>query len=255
MYKDIYTKHTDGDRQMNEWQGAWHLAKQEWRKDRAGLFVTALFIAYMLILTRMFYLEPANQQAESSFWMVDFIQLAIMPMLGFPATRTLFKAWRDDCYTRKIIQWRTLPISLNQLVVGRMIQITGLLAIGVLIYFVILYGSVAPLREQLGIGPFIGFVLIWFSYSVVIASTYMFWEQGYSGKIYMLVSCAYAMIYLAVAAILAVYGKKSISQYLIRAMADGNWWYTVVALVCGAAIVYGMYRLTCRRLQVRSFTR
>jgi hypothetical protein len=64
----------------------------------------------------------------------------------------------------------------------------------------------------------------------------------------------YAILYLAATAILGA-NEKSISLYLLEALADGNWWYTVGALVGSAAIVYGMYRLTCRRLRMRSFTR
>jgi hypothetical protein len=240
---------------MNEWQGAWHLAKNEWRKERAGMIFTAFFIAYMLLMTNMFYLDAANEQADmSTSWQVDFVQLAILPMLGFPASRTMFRAWRDNCYTRKMIQWRTLPISTRQLVTGRLIQLGGLLAIGSFIYFAILYGITEPLREQIGIGSYFGYFIIWFSYSVAIASTYVFWEQGFSGKIYMLVCIGYAIIFLAIGFLLGAY-DKSVTLQLLEAMAEGNWWYMVVAVIGSSAVVFAMYRLTCRRLQVRSFTR
>ncbi|QKS47636.1 hypothetical protein HUB94_25065 (plasmid) [Paenibacillus cellulosilyticus] len=240
---------------MNKWEGAWHLAKYEWRKDRAGMLITAIFIAYMLLLSRTFYMDAWNNQANMSIdFLVDFTQLVILPLLGFPANRTMFKAWRDDCYTRKMVQWRTMPISLGQLVTGRLIQVAGLLSVGVVLYFVILYGSTEPLREHLGIGPFIGYVIIWFSYSVAMASTYTLWEQGYSGKIYMLICFAYSFVFLAITAVLGA-NDKSVSLYLLNKLADGNWWYPVVALIGSSAVVYGMYRLTCRRLRIRSFTR
>ncbi|GMK40946.1 hypothetical protein PCCS19_40020 [Paenibacillus sp. CCS19] len=240
---------------MNKWEGAWHVAKYEWRKDRVGMGITLLFVAYMLLVSRTFYIDVWSDQLDLSVtWLVDFAQLAILPLLGFPANRTTFKAWREDCYTRRLVQWRVLPISVNQLVMGRLIQITGLLTVGVLLYFAILYGSTAHLREQLGIGAYIGYVLIWFSYSIAIASMYSLWEQGFSGKKYMIICFAFAALYLAVAAVLGA-NDKSVSLYLLEQLADGNWWYPVVAIVASGAAVYGFYRLTCRRLRMRSFTR
>ena len=255
VYKDIYTKHTDGDKRMKKWEGAWHLAKYEWRKDRVGMIITAVFVAYMLLVSRSFYVDVWSEKFDMSVtWLVDFVQLAILPLLGFPANRTTFKAWREDCYTRRIMQWRILPITLSQLVTSRLIQLTGLLLAGQLLYFAILYASTAPLREQLGFGSYLGYVLIWFSYSIAIASTYTLWEQGYSGKVYMNVCFAYAGLYLALAVVLNLNGK-SVSLYLLERLAEGNWWYSAVAVVVSSAVVYGMYRLTCRRLQIRSFTR
>ncbi|MBD3922369.1 hypothetical protein H8B09_26690 [Paenibacillus sp. PR3] len=240
---------------MNKWEGAWHVAKYEWRKDRVGMIITTLFIAYMLLVSRSFYMDAWSGQLDLSvIWLVDFAQLAILPMLGFPANRTTFKAWREDCYTRRLVQWRVLPISVSQLVMGRLIQLTGLLTIGLLLYFAILYGSAAPIREHIGVGPYIGYVIIWFSYSVAIASMYSMWEQGFSGKIYMVLCFGFAALYLTAAAVLGS-NEKSISLYLLERMADGNWWYPVVAVVGSSAFVYGMYRLTCRRLRMRSFTR
>jgi len=239
---------------MNGWRGAWNLAKFEWRRDRVGMLITVPFILYMLMLLYQFYKDVNEASTSSMGWLVDILQLAWLPILGFPANRMLMKAWREDAFTNKIVGWRIMPISVRQIVAGRIIQLLGLLLGALLIYFIALYAISEPLREQLDIVSYAGYVLFWIGYAVGIAASYTFWEQGFSGKTYTIGSFFYVFLYMGAAVLMGRSGH-SVTVGVMRELQGGNWWYTAGSLVFGALMLLLVYRLTCMRLQVRSYTR
>ncbi|EFM11247.1 conserved hypothetical protein [Paenibacillus curdlanolyticus YK9] len=240
---------------MNDLQGAWHIAKHEWKKDWIGLLFILVFIGYMLTMTLPFFRNAFDPSQSFPFgWAVDFLQIAILPVLGFPMNRTLFRAWREDSFTNKIMHWRILPISVRQIVAARQIQLFGILSAALFIYFAVQYAISPTLQEHVGIVHYIGYSLCWFGYAMGIGATYTFWEQGFSGKLYTIASFGYVVIYFLIPTLMNS-NEESISIRILTALESGNWWYTVGALLLAAILCAVSYWGSVRRLSVRVYNR
>ncbi|GFN29962.1 hypothetical protein [Paenibacillus xylaniclasticus] len=239
---------------MNGWRGAWSLAKFEWRRERIGMMIMLLFICYLLMIVYSFFNNMNDPDTLKMSWTVDTLHLALLPILGFPMNRTIMRAWRENSFTNRIISLRTLPISVRQIVAGRLIQLMGTLALGQAVYFIALYAISDTLRGELDIGTYIGFVLFWFGYSAGIAGTYTFLEQGFSGKTYTLWSFLYLLLYFGTGYVL-YNEKQSVTFGVIRELQHGNWWYTAGSLLFGVILILLVYIFTSMRLKVRSYSR
>ncbi|WP_338554750.1 hypothetical protein [Paenibacillus sp. KS-LC4] len=237
---------------MSMWQGACHILIYELRKTRWG-FLGSFFLALYLAIIggALFQLdEPLVVAAE--YWPIDFVFLTTLPCLGFVLSHTNMLSWRQDTFSGKLAEWRILPISLPQLIWGRLLQIVVILLPMQIVFFLSQYFWVNGMKETISPGSYILFGLFWFLYSLGMAATYAIWEYGYSGKTYMLVCIVYSVFYLLLTFLLSV-NDISIVQSLLSAMENGEWWYLLIGLLISIVGIAVSYMSLKRRLETRSF--
>lgn len=238
---------------MNVWKGAWFLAKHELKKDRWKNLFTLALVGYLLLFTVPMLLNKGDEDAASFNWAMDFIYLSLLPILGFCVNSSMKSYWKTDAYTNRMAQWRTMPISSKQIALGRMIQLVIILFLAQLIFFGLQYLFLALSGTDINIGSFVLYGLFWFAYSLTIATTYVYWELGHSGKAYLYISIIYIIIYLIATIGLALLHVESLTLTTLQAVENGDWWIVIaIAAIAVLAVVIGTNRIESR-LEKRSY--
>ncbi|MFC4099200.1 hypothetical protein [Paenibacillus xanthanilyticus] len=183
---------------MSSWQGAIRLFRHEMRRSWVGVLITIGFFTYIgFVLTMVLgdLFEGRGAGEELIVFPADFLMLTLLPNMGFVMNRTLFHYWKTNSFTRKIAYWRTMPIGFQSIVLSRMLQLVVMLSLVGVYFFGLEYALVAELREALSFGQYLIFALFWMGYALTFASGYMFAEQCYSGRTYLLVCWGYVMLF------------------------------------------------------------
>lgn len=238
---------------MNIWQGAWHIAKHELIRDRYGLIVTVLFCLYLCFCTVGVYNFDGDYPKVMT-WLLDIVFIATFPSLAFVMNQTTFKFWRNDMFTGKLSEWRTMPIPLSHLALGRLLQLGIVLAPVMVLFFITQYFLVPDMKETYSVGVYIQFGLFWFFYALGTAVAYVYWEIGYSGKAYSIFCYSSLTVFLILVLAFKLAGIDIVMGVLGELQAQ-HWWYTAGALAfCILSLITG-FSLIVKRLRTRNFIR
>ncbi|MGM0883239.1 MAG: hypothetical protein ACQEXQ_19645 [Bacillota bacterium] len=239
---------------MSEWKGAWFLAKHEMLKDCWRSLITLAFVFYLLIFSIPLFTADLEGESTISFtWATDFIYLSLLPCLGFVFNKTMMGYWKNDSYTKKLAQWRTMPISSKQIALGRLIQLTIVLFIAQLIFFTLQYSALYLDHVNIPLLDFAMYGLFWFCYSLTVATSYVYWEIGHTGKRYFLMSFIYNFGFLIITICLAVFKAGNIVVTSLNMIDDGNWWIVPAVLAVSVAALFIGKNQMVDRLEKRSY--
>ncbi|TCM93250.1 hypothetical protein EV294_107201 [Paenibacillus sp. BK033] len=235
---------------MNLRQGAWHIAKHELTRDWMGILFTFLFSLYLALITMAVY----NDTESVMSWVLDMIFIVTFPSLAFVMNKTTMRFWREDTFTGKLAEWRTLPIPLSHLVIGRMLQLVIVLALVLTLFFTTQYILVGRLQDQLSVGAYLLFALFWYFYALSMAVLYVYFEIGHTGKAYAMFCYISVVVYVAICAVLGFF-KAGIVLGLLDGLEKGHWWYTAAAFFVCAITMYLGYMIIKKRLKNRHYTK
>ncbi|WP_141499950.1 hypothetical protein [Paenibacillus luteus] len=240
---------------MGVWKGAWFLAKHELAKDRWKSLFTLLMIGYVLLFTLPLFRDVINGESEGlSSFATDFIYLTILPVFGFVMNQTMMRYWKDNSYTKKMAQWRTLPISSRQIALGRIIQLTIVLFAAQLVFFLLQYIMARNLGSEISAGSFALYALTWFGYSLTMAIGYVYWEVGHSGRTYFFFNIIYLCAMLLIALGISLMKMGNIVMNSLQAIEGGSWWFPLLTLsISAAAFWIGVNRIESR-LENRTYS-
>ncbi|MFF2482954.1 hypothetical protein [Paenibacillus sp. NPDC058071] len=237
---------------MTLWQGAWHIAKHEMVRDRYGLLFTLGFSIYMALITFVL-IGPSKEVPFAATWLLDSAFIITFPTLAYVMNRTMFRVWREDTYTDKLAEWRSMPIPIHALTLGRMIQLVLTLAPATLIFFILQYVFSGYIAANVSIAAFALNGLFWFFYGLAFAVTYVYYELGHSGMAFTIYSYLVLPILAVAVVIVKLVTKQSIVLEVLNGTNEGRWWYTAAALlICCASLIAGYYAIN-RRLTRRSY--
>ncbi|MGO4539521.1 hypothetical protein [Paenibacillus sp. 2TAB19] len=240
---------------MSKWKGAWFLAKQELVRDRWRSIIMVALIGYILLFTLPVFIDSLTESEEDSMsWLTDFIYLSLLPCLGFVLNNTMMNYFKKDTYSKKLAYLRTLPITPQQIALGRLIQLTIVLFAAQLIYFVAQYVIIHFASSVvIDFGDFALYALFWFGYSLTIATSYVYWEMGYSGKIYMVVCTLVAILFLGIAITITWLGQGNIVIGILEAIEEGKWWIALITPAISAITIPLGYRVLSNRIAKRNY--
>lgn len=257
VYKDIYSifaKRLKGANAVGLWKGAWYLAKHELAKDRWKSLFTLFFIGYLLLFTVPLMRDGfIGENGPFGNWSLDFIYLSILPVLGFIANKTMMRSWKENSYTRKIAQWRTLPISSKQIALGRIIQLAIVLFAAQLVFFLLQFIIARNMGVDISALSFVLYGASWFGYSLTMGTGYVYWELGHSGKTYFFFNITYLAFLLIFSISLAFLDIGNIVSSSLHAIENGSWWLPIITVTIGVAAVFlGVKRIE-NRLEKRTY--
>ncbi|MUT65343.1 hypothetical protein [Paenibacillus sp. NEAU-GSW1] len=236
---------------MNTWQGAWHIVRHEMNRDKYGVLITIGFCLYMVFVT-MGIFDLDEEVPEGLTWILDLAYAIVFPSFAFVMNRTSLKAWREDSFTDKLAEWRTMPISLKQLTLGRLIQIIIILTPIVILFFGVQYAVMAEIRNSISIGAYILFAMFWYFYGVGVAVMYVYYELGHSGKAYFFF-CYLFVVAITIVMVILKLANVSVVLGLLKELQAGHWWYTTAAFIYSLGAMLLGYSLIVKRLEKRSF--
>jgi hypothetical protein len=237
------------------WKGAWYLTKHELAKDRWKSLFTILFVGYLLLFTVPLLNDVVNGDRDTMlYWAADFVYLTILPCMGFVLNQTMMRYWKDNSYTKKMAYWRTLPISSKQIALGRIMQLTIVLVVTQLIFFILQFLIIRSMGAEISVLHFVLYAIFWFGYSLSMAIAYIYWEVGHSGKMYFLFNLIYIVIFFAVTVSLTYFKLGNVVVTSLQAIEDGHWWIALAAIAVSIiAIFIGVNRIE-NRLEKRNYS-
>ncbi|MCM3701311.1 hypothetical protein [Paenibacillus macerans] len=236
---------------MNRWKDAWVIFKRDLCGDRLYLIWNVLFMLYMALMMS-FMFEPGEREASFLKPLADFMLLLLIPFTGFYFSRRSFNYLKEDSYTQMLRFYRTLPISADAVILGRIIQlVTATLFNGVLFYPG-LYLLAASLRSELSSAGYIAFALTWCGYGLLLNGAYIYFEFLKKGSTYLWMSLA-AMVLVALLAFVV----NGFGGNLIELTVGFSGRYALLSplmwgsLVCGTLGLLLFASVTKRKLAVR----
>lgn len=239
---------------MNTWQGAWCLAKEELRRIRWKHIITLIFIGYLLIFLVPMFSDSREDNSAFAFWAMDFITVSLLPMLGLMSTQQSGFYWKMDSYSKKLAAWRTMPITIKQIVLGRILLFltNGLTA--KIVFFTIYYLFARSLGANMRLMDFILYALFWIGLSIAIGIFYIYFETGYSGMQYFWFCTVIALLILAGMAFYSYTTRDSLVLLSYETIAQGGWWLPLVGILLGTASFLLVRKAMEKKLRTRSYT-
>ncbi|MEK3885351.1 hypothetical protein [Paenibacillus sp. PL2-23] len=240
---------------MTTWQGAWYLAKEELRRTRWKHILTLIFIGYLCIfLVPMFADGMEGEDLGMVYWAIDFITLSLLPCLGLMSTQTFGNYWKTDTYTKKLAAWRTMPIRVDQIVLGRILTMLMILIPALILFFIIFFLAGQSLTSEIEIAAFIPFAIFWIGYSIMASIVYVYVEIGYSGKFYFWFCMLITFLFLFGMIVTVLLLESSLFVQSYRLAADGGWWLAIIGMISAIAAIGIGRSVLEKRLRMRSYT-
>ncbi len=244
---------------MGKWQGAWLLAKYELRRSKKGYFMSAIFLIYLLIFLLPLIYNALSRKAnddgvyEVTYWTIDFIYICLLSIIGLFIGKLYMNYWKNDPLGKKLALWRTLPITSEHVVYGKLIQTT----IGVFLcqipfysafYFMIYYSDLA-----VSLDAFIFFFCLWLTISFLILFFVIYLELVKPGKIYSIIYFSYMLIIMIAIATYSFFARNSLVLLSLQQFEEGNYSWLIVAVVVTAAVYIVGLRFTVKQLDNRDY--
>lgn len=240
---------------MTTWQGAWYLAKEEFRRIKWRHLITIIFIGYLSIfLVPMFADSSEGEEMGMMYWAVDFVTLTLLPCLGLMATQSFGNYWKTDPYTKKLAAWRTMPIRLNQIVLGRILLLILNALPALVVFYIVFYFVGRTITPEIEAAGFIPFAILWIGYSIAAGIIYIYFEIGFSGKLYFWFCMIFTFGFLIGMIICSLLLKRSLVVESYRLCAEGGWWLALIGIVLAAAATYIGRPLLEKKLRTRSYS-
>lgn len=240
---------------MNTWQGAWFLAKEDYKKAGWKHLITIIFIGYLTMFYVQMFISALDEKEGMGLlnWSMDLVTVTLLPLLGLMSTQTTRYYWRTDAYTKKLAALRTMPITIKQIVWGRLLLLFTNALPALTLFFIIFYIVGRLSSSTLDPVAFIVFAVFWISFAISGSMLYTYIEIGFSGKYYfwfcMIVSIGILAGMLICTFLLEI--SLVISSY--RYIEDGGWWLAVIGPAAAAVVLLFIRPLMEKKLRTRNY--
>ncbi len=174
---------------MNTWRGAWHIFKYDMKRDRYGFIFNILFYTYLVVV--MMPLANLGKDSPNIYWLKDALYFSVLPNMGYIFSKNIFRYWSDDTFSRKLLLYRTLPITAKQFVAARFFNLMVTMLLGWLYFFGLQYMLTSIFFDAPNLAAYAGQALFWLGYATIMGVTYVYWELCHSGKVFVIATLPY----------------------------------------------------------------
>jgi len=241
---------------MSYWKALRLLSGQLWRWDMTGYIVAFAFALYigatMSLNANALFGSEADKVPSAIIGIIDWMFLAIMPIMGSCMNRTVFSIWRDDSHTRRMAVLRAYPIPLPVVIGSRVMQTVLLTTINVTAMLALIYALSPDLRDNVSIVRWIVFDAMWICYSLIVGSVLIWLELGHSGKRYVLIYLIGFVIVSAIVITMSWLSVHPFTEVLAWTELAGAPAILLGLLAAAAAALWIGYRVTIRKIRTRS---
>ena len=172
------------------------------RMEWLGMLATLGFAVYMGTMMSFIMGDLYGEEVSGRLpYIVDWLYLVMMPILGSVMNRTVFGIWRSDGYTKRLALLRVYPIPIGVIVGARIVQSILLILVSTAVVLSLIYTLSPELRDAVSAGNWINFGILLICYSLISNLFFVWLEIGHSGRIYLLGYFAWlALVTIAVIA-------------------------------------------------------
>lgn len=175
---------------MDKWKDAWILFKRDLYIDRMYLIWNVLFMIYSGVMLSFLFRSMDTDTERFLSPVSDFMMLIIIPITGFYFSRKSFNYIKDDSYTQMLKFYRSLPIPIETVVRGRLIQLITAFIFNGIIFYPILYWMAPLIRNEVSVSQYLAFILTWMGAAIILNSVFIYFELLKSGRTYMWITMA-----------------------------------------------------------------
>lgn len=225
------------------WSRAWKLTKGELIRQRYGAVFSLFYNVYMSGMIGAIYNDMDKSPKSSTDWRIEGILLNLLMIIvvanmGFVFSKDYFSYFKNDTFTRKLRFWRSLPIDVMEIAVGRIQQMLIVCCVMAVPVFLPAYLISAPLREHLQPLNYVGFSLMWMMFGLFFGGLFLYCEYGTAGRKYFKVS---VITVLAITAIAGILGGSDTNLVVetVRLIRSWSWLPLLpVGACCGCFLIF-----------------
>lgn len=224
------------------WRQAWLIVVREFKIDRYYVLGSIVVILYMAFFGGMVIAELPETPGLSL--MANLLFWVIVSMVGYYFSRRITKYITEDSYTHMLGYYRALPIMPQVIALARCIQLILATLVNGTLMFGLMYVFHSGIREQMDIGAFVSFALLWTGFGLMLNSLYIVFELRLRGKPYFWYSLVLMIVLTTAILILHFSGvhlvESSVQVSVEYGLASPASW---ILFALGAASVYAAYML------------
>ncbi|MHA6480469.1 hypothetical protein ACX1C1_00810 [Paenibacillus sp. strain BS8-2] len=241
---------------MSNWRGAWFLVKSEIKWAKWKVIYPILFAGYMLLfMISMFDDALLHEGSVFTYMAIDLYALLLFPLLGQMATQPYF-TWKADIYTKKLETWRTLPIPIKQIALGKYLLYVTMGIPPMILYFIGFYYAIQSIGpHEMELGAFVMFALFWIVYASVFGFVYLFMELGFRMKVYFWFSISISIVALVALISYSIMVEESLMLESYRTIMSGGWWLPAAAIVAASVLIPLGLRAIERKIRKRNLAK
>lgn len=189
------------ERADGAWSGARRLARLElyetWPSYLIALLV-ALFIGLVAVSLLWAGQDEAGDGGLPATLLMDGMFLFLLANLGVNWTSSRWTYVHRDPFTLRVSFLRTLPISVRDLILGRLTVVLATTAVASLAFFVPSYALFPGLRAEIPPAQYLWFALFWIGYALFSGSILLFLEMGVRGRATLAVLLVWSVLLVSI---------------------------------------------------------
>lgn len=219
------------------WKDAWWLAKQQWLNSKLGFLFTIVFFGVYGAFSGFFASVWLEESAFVQGIFVDMLVLTFLSSSGFIFSKAYLinPYWKNDSFTTKLAMLRTLPIPIETLAVGRLVQVLLMSPVSTIAFLVPMYAT-SVWAKSIPIPAYIGFMIVWLVYGNLISMLMIIMEWSTNGRRYLWGSIFAVVAIVGAAIVYYVVMRQHIVYTLGEAVKSPlGWLWPVVAIAVGIA--------------------
>lgn len=238
---------------METWNESLFLMRKEWRNDRRYFLLNILLMIYLAGCIALFLADKGEGEARhTTRAVVDTLFLAVVPMMGFFASKRSMRCMQDNSYTQMLLYYKTLPIPFKSVVTSRVLQALSALIINGILFYGVFYLAAKGLNYPINGWGYMAFALTWTGFALLMTGPYMYFEFLHSGRVYMGMCLVHGILSILAAVVIA-YSKGNLFNYVVdiskrEALLSPLMWGSLIVGICSLLV---FSRIVLKRLEVR----
>ncbi|GAA0374814.1 hypothetical protein [Bacillus horti] len=244
-----------------EWKSAWSLSKSELKHNKVPLFFTFLFVALMSWLAgkeiQQFALYSLGKYNFYNHYLVDMLFVVYSFAFGtiFMSSPYLsLSAMKNDQLGKRIAMYRTLPISIESIVLSRMLIMLCILLFMTIFFFSFIFFSLTDsFFQTLPKSLYFAFVLFWLGVALFFNGVNPIAEFGVNTKFLYLYSFLLLILLIAVKILVTWLTEKGFVEWSIYLLLKYEWAAALISLFIGLLSTFAWYALLKKRLLKRDY--
>ncbi|MFD2115707.1 hypothetical protein [Paenibacillus yanchengensis] len=240
---------------MSTWRGAWMLLKHDMKSSGSSIVFIIAFLLYLTLMLVPFLVGAIKNQSSDQYnWIIDLLYITVLlTSLSAVGGRLKWLGWLTTPFSEKIVVWRTLPITSEQITVFRIMQLFIVAFSSQLVFYMILVAAMIIMKVEVVFLQLFLFACFWFCIGLMINFVTIYLELVKSAKVYSIGFYGFAIVQVVVILVLGIVRKSSLVLTTLALPTRELWIYSTVALIVLSAIYLLGWQMISRKMRERSF--
>lgn len=259
VYIDIYSMRIEEKYRrvsyMSAWRGALLLLKHDMKESFSSFVFIVIGLLYLSItLVPLTIRAIAIPEGRSFDWSMDILFITILlTSLSAVGGRLKWIGWLTTPFSQKMLVWRSLPITSEQITIFRILQVLILSVCSQLFFYTVLVIGLYVADVEIVWSKLILFAVFWFSIGMILHFVYIYYELAKSPLIYSIMFYSISLLQVVFIISLAIMGKHSLIIGVYHLPLHELILYSSMALLVAGIVYFSGWRFVAKKMRDRSF--